>query len=1048
VSLREPNVASPDHPAEPESSIDARDMITDGPGRCGESEPRNDRFQQVGRYIILDQLGKGGMGEVFRGYDPELHRRVAIKLFRGDEGGDLGTLVAQQRLNEARAIAKLSHPNIVPIYDVGIHEGAVYLALELIEGATLREQMRAANRPPSKTRLKWMVQCARALAAVHEAGLVHGDFKPENAIVGQDGLVRLLDFGLARASDMPARRALANSVGEHAESGSGRWGTLHYLSAQQICGAPSSRNSDRFAWGVTVYEMVALRRPFRGATHEDVLRDQSSTRYQSHPAFRRLDGRVRRMLVDVLQGGESCELDFSACADVLEAAMGKSGHKSMVWAGLTLALTAAVTMVLNQANEPETCAIDASPFAADWTPSRAEAVNRAFMATGLALAAPSFRRIDRELLAWQDSWLSAAQEYCHADHVRFAEDLSARNQASCLLATARTAQSLTRLLEHADKAMIEKVIHVVHDLPAPGKCMEVHGTNDSFLAGLPVDEEKRLRDAERELSKASQLASMGQAMAANQAFFQLRKSLEHVEWMPLLVKARAVEASLAFESWNHGAGWRIADQALVAAISTDRLSLVRQAAMAQANAAGYLIEDPDEIEEKVRMYSAIDRRANADLLDQARMQLAIMRFYLHADANERADLAGTRGIAVLDRLPGSPASQELRAQFLMNLGATRASMGRSHDGEEASLQSLRLIESSLGPEHPMLANPLWNLALANINTGMLGRAEVFARRGQMLLEGLDGPWTQRAVPFYHYRLDILRGFGLWKSAREMYVKVLPFYVKMFGVSHMRTFTMLADQALATMGAGRFREAYSQLVLLHDLAKKSAENIGTILRFVDLQLRTAIAGQHYAAVQKLVAYAEAAARKDAAILYPTWLWANLELARVRNDRAAITSWAEAIEQALDGALAGRFGDVGDCAFGALLRVDANAQAERLVARFAAIVLQDPASRDPRRVWLASWHARLALAAGDPARARLHLEDAVNLARGFEDELSPAQRLGLVFLARQIPATIPTKSETMRVTLNAMERSAQDEQENDVPVPEAFFEPLDRIIPIAH
>src|SRR5688572_20133598 len=162
----------------------------------------------VGRYRIVDTLGSGGMGVVYRAYDPQLSRQVALKLLHQFRLRLPDAAELQGRLlREAQALAKLSHPNVVAAYDVGTLEGAVFIAMELIEGVSLREWMRE---PRSRAELvRVLVGAGRGLAAAHAAGVVHRDFKPANVMVSPDGRPRVVDFGLARAAGEPGASAPA-----------------------------------------------------------------------------------------------------------------------------------------------------------------------------------------------------------------------------------------------------------------------------------------------------------------------------------------------------------------------------------------------------------------------------------------------------------------------------------------------------------------------------------------------------------------------------------------------------------------------------------------------------------------------------------------------------------------------------------------------------------------------------------------------------------------------------------------------------------------------
>ena len=152
--------------------------------------------ERMGRHVVMERLGGGGMGVVYSAYDPKLDRRVALKLLRPDATGSAEA--QRQLLREAQTLARLAHPNVVNVHDVGEHEGRVFVEMELVAGATLAEWLGAEAREWRQI-LDVFVQAGRGLAAAHAVGIVHRDFKPDNVLVGRDGSVRVTDFGLARA---------------------------------------------------------------------------------------------------------------------------------------------------------------------------------------------------------------------------------------------------------------------------------------------------------------------------------------------------------------------------------------------------------------------------------------------------------------------------------------------------------------------------------------------------------------------------------------------------------------------------------------------------------------------------------------------------------------------------------------------------------------------------------------------------------------------------------------------------------------------------------
>src|SRR6187401_272227 len=162
------------------------------------------RGASIGRYVVLGLVGRGGMGEVYAAYDPELDRKVAVKLLRVKPGNGVSRHEGRQRtLREAQAIARLSHPNVVVVFDVGTFAEQVFIAMEFVDGNTVTYWLQAAERSWQEI-LKVFMAAGRGLAAAHEKGLVHRDFKPDNVMVSRDGQVRVMDFGLARQAEKPA----------------------------------------------------------------------------------------------------------------------------------------------------------------------------------------------------------------------------------------------------------------------------------------------------------------------------------------------------------------------------------------------------------------------------------------------------------------------------------------------------------------------------------------------------------------------------------------------------------------------------------------------------------------------------------------------------------------------------------------------------------------------------------------------------------------------------------------------------------------------------
>lgn len=235
--------------------------------------------QRISHYLVVDKLGKGGMGEVYLARDERLGRQVALKVLPGFVVEDPDRLARFER--EARAAGAIDHPNIITIHDIGRHDNVPFLVVEALDGESLRELLDRGP-VPVRTAVEYGVQIARGLAAAHDRGIVHRDVKPENLFVTHDGLIKILDFGLAKLLSRPDSsgndedRTLSLATKEGVVLG-----TVGYMSPEQVRGEEADTRSDLFALGCVLYELLTGSRPFRRDTPADtmsaILRDDPPT---------------------------------------------------------------------------------------------------------------------------------------------------------------------------------------------------------------------------------------------------------------------------------------------------------------------------------------------------------------------------------------------------------------------------------------------------------------------------------------------------------------------------------------------------------------------------------------------------------------------------------------------------------------------------------------------------------------------------------------------------------------------------------------------------
>src|SRR6202050_1994545 len=230
----------------------------------------------LGPYEIVTLLGVGGMGEVYRARDARLGRTVAIKILPAEFAADSDRLGRFER--EARSASALNHPNIVTIYDLGKEGSTHYIAMELIEGKTLRELLNAGSLPIRKA-IEIAAQVAEGLAKAHEAGIAHRDLKPDNLMITDDGFIKILDFGLAKPVSPSGEQSGEQTMSGWQTQPGGITGTVQYMSPEQASGSRLDFRSDQFSFGLVLYEMVSGKRAFKRNTVAEtmvaILREQA-----------------------------------------------------------------------------------------------------------------------------------------------------------------------------------------------------------------------------------------------------------------------------------------------------------------------------------------------------------------------------------------------------------------------------------------------------------------------------------------------------------------------------------------------------------------------------------------------------------------------------------------------------------------------------------------------------------------------------------------------------------------------------------------------------
>jgi len=639
------------------------------------------------------------MGVVFRAYDPRLDRKVALKLVRPDVDGATETL-----LREAQAQARLSNPNVITIYDVGSHQGQVYLAMELVEGTTASEWL--VSRPRRwREVLRVFREAGQGLAAAHAAGLVHRDFKPSNVLVGSDGRVRVTDFGLARVMAEP-EAAAEHPLGDpsrkilHAHltaTGTVR-GTPSYMAPEQFQGAAADARSDLFAFCVSLYEALYGELPFSPLEPAEPaqLQEQVAARQvREAPAGRRVPTRLRRVL---LKGLSPRPDDRPASMEHLLTALAsdpvvKWGRRGVVVAAL--ALVAALAAWQGARRGALVCRGAERKLIGVWDEGVKRNVRQRFLATGAPFAETAWTETARALDRYASRWTTMHQDACEATRLRgeqSEEVLSLR--MSCLDQRREDLQALTTLLATADRPVVSRSVEATRSLTPLSRCADVV----QFTMPVPLPEEplqrQQVESLQRDASRATAMLIAGKYREVIQFTRPLVAHAREVGYRP-------VEAELT---------GLLGSALMLTGASEEAESTLKRAFMA-AEAGRY-----DEIKVRTAITLSI---------------LMTRRFQRFAEAEHWSGIAA----AALERM-GHPGYLEMRRQNADGLALFW--QGKYPEAKRELEGALTVGQQELGEEDPYVITVLSNTALPSGRMGRVDEAIAINRRVLALRQRILG----------------------------------------------------------------------------------------------------------------------------------------------------------------------------------------------------------------------------------------------------------------------------------------------------------------------
>lgn len=765
-------------------------MITaDDVGEASAVEPG----AAIGRYLAIEELGRGGMGVVLRAYDPRLSREVALKLLRTDRVGAEGRV---RLVREAQAMAQLNHPNVVAVYDVDDSGHRLVMAMEYVRGVTLKQWLREAG-PSGRS---WsaivdaFIAAGKGIVAAHAEGLLHRDFKPANVLMGEDGRVRVTDFGLARVKGPASKLSdgedtdASTRVDKPEETGRRELsdpitqaglvlGTPRYMAPEQHEGADLTPAADQYALCVALWEALLGTGPFSAGERRSgvglyTAKCDGPPRWpKGSPVPGSIARAIRRGLApSPRQRWPSVEALLTELQRGQlqprrrRTALALGGVAVVAGAGVWMSSTAEQRRVAE-------CERQGARIEDAWNDEARQAVRAGLEGTRASNASTTADKLMPWLDDYAQRWRQARTDVClHAGVLDVSENLSDR-ATWCLDDRRAEFGGLIAELADADRETVRRAVGAAAGL------RDIDACRDPLLLQRQVDVPTEARDEIRAVRTALSANDSARTTGAYEVgLAQARKNLQDAEalgWAPLMAAARRRVGKLEQLSGSYEEAALTLERAYFEAVNSAAVEDAFSAAEGLVRLTG---KDLARFDEAERWHKHAEVMHNV-LPDPGGLREATMATNLAIVRNANGQYADATALferALTLRTDALGASHPHVAESCDNLASARDRAGAADEAARLHERGLSIREEVFGPDHPLVAQSLHNLALARIGAGAYEEAGRMQERALTILEGALGP-DHRDVA------KTLAGLGALRLETGAYAEAIPYYERALSI---------------------------------------------------------------------------------------------------------------------------------------------------------------------------------------------------------------------------------------------------------------------------